>query len=177
MSHRAIGRLLAKLFLVERQLSNVIATTEHFKVGIREWSEYERVRKHISDKHFLEGTVSLTKLQEAIDDISGTNPTLAVELARLIEQLMKAKVASFSASQNIPDAYVRMLSAHEVGLELAEKRLIRIINGLAWEHSIITYLRVKFIRIRAHRGMKRNKKFLESFLAEIRATIGANNSP
>lgn len=170
-NRKIIGRLLAKLLLVYRQVHILIMSSEQFKDNVSGWEEYERIRKRISDRHFLEGAVDLIELREALNELSGIYPTRAWQLQSLVELLSKAKNASFKASVEKHKAYISMLSIHEVGLDQAEKELRHAVIRLAWKHSPLTYLGVLRLLNKGARGLSRNQKFIGGLMADIRAAM------
>lgn len=155
---RSIGKLLARLIRILSHVRTLRAASETFKEHVESWEEYERLRKHISDKHFLEPLVDLEKLHLAVDEISGLHPVESIELREMLDQLSKAKSASFAVSSKVNrDVYVRLLSAHEVLLDLTAQALEKAIKQLAYNHSFVSYIKVFLSCGKAIGGVRRTK--------------------
>lgn len=138
-----VGRLLSKFILAHGELRVIMAVTEDFKNHADDWAHYERYRKGISDRHFLEPPEKVDGLQQAIDDISADYPLHAIKFQAILDALLKSKKTSLRESSKSREVYVRVASMYEVGLDLCEEQLVKQIRKLAWMHGVITYARVR----------------------------------
>jgi hypothetical protein len=164
---RKIGNLLAKLIIIQDQVSTMIVVAEQVKDGANGWEDYENLRKSITDRHFLEPSSHIDSLRSAIDDVSGLYPLEALHLHRLVDMLLKNKNASLSTMSKYPELYIRAISAYEVALDACKAALEKGIRNLAAKHSLITYARVlKKSWLRAHRHQKIDA-FTSKFSGEL----------
>jgi hypothetical protein len=175
---RTIGRLLSQLVALDSQLRTLNMTSEMFKDSSASWADYERARKGLNERHFMQGDVSIEKLDDLIADLAGVRPIQAIEIRGVLGLLAKAKSANFSASILIESVYVRLLSAHEVGLDAARKALRKHVLKLAWAHSPATWLVLVFRLWRQEDSVKRNlgsvAKILEETMREVRDAKAPN---
>lgn len=165
-----IGRLLSKLILIHDQLRVLMAVTEDFKNHADDWTHYERYRKGISTRHFLEPPDQVDGLREAIDEVSGDYPLHAIKFQGLVDALLKSKKASLQESAKSKELYVKVISMHEVTLDLCDEQLAKQILQLAWMHGPVTYARVKIMLGKSRKLESRNQAFLAKFSEE---TFGA----
>lgn len=168
---RNIGKLLAKLIRILSHVRILQSASETFKDNVSNWEEYERMRKYVSDKHFLEPIIDIEKLHSAVDEISGIYPVESIQLRELIDLLSKAKSTSFVSASKNKDIYVRLLSAHEVSLDLAVKELEKGIRQLARKHSAVTYVKIILKLRKGVRGLTSNEEFMKKFSAETWSAI------
>ncbi|NJA04712.1 hypothetical protein HC024_02980 [Methylococcaceae bacterium WWC4] len=168
---RSIGKLLAKLIRIHSHVRILQAASETFKDNVSNWEEYEQIRKYVSSKHFLEPIIDIERLHLAVDEISGVYPVESLQLRELIDLLSKAKSASFIAASKNKDIYVRLLSAHEVGLDLAAKELEKGIRVLALKHSVVTCIQIIIKLRKGVRGITGNEDFMKKFSAETWSAI------
>jgi hypothetical protein len=71
---------MALLLRIHSQVRILQRSAEKFKGMTKSWKDYERIRKHLTDKHFLDSESDIERLRNAIEDISGHYPILAVKL-------------------------------------------------------------------------------------------------
>ena len=57
---RKLGRLVSKLMVVHDQLDTLMVVTEKIKEKVDGWESYERMRKGITERHFLNPRRTLT---------------------------------------------------------------------------------------------------------------------
>jgi hypothetical protein len=171
-NRRRLGRLLTKLLVVYGQVGAIKRVSEHFKDFAESWEDYERMRKGISERHFLEPASHMESLGEAIDEVSGMYPIEALALQGLIDVLQKNKTVSLSESSKSREIYVRFLSVYEVGLDACEAKLKEHIKRFAFRHGLVTYLRIWRKLSRKGQFSAANeafaKKLMEETLAEIK---------
>ena len=170
-NRRSIGRLVSKLLLIHEQVCWLKAMTEHFKDFSDSWQSYERMRKDICDRHFLEPKSHIDSLRLAIDEVSGLYPVEALSLQGLLDQLLKHKSMSLSASATSKDLYVRFLSVYEVGIDFAEDDLRKRLQRLALRHGPLTYVRVRKQISRRATMPKSVQEFVNRFTADSFAEI------
>jgi hypothetical protein len=171
-NRRKVGLLLSKLFATYSQLKTVRAVLEHFEDYAEGPESYERYRKDIVGRHFLEPPSHLESLNDAVGEISGIYPLLALELQSLIEMLVKNKAASLSESSKSDKLYAQFLAVYEVSLDFCEKGLTKHIHWLAWQHGPFTYFKV-LRRIRNRMSNESGafmKKFSDEAFTEIKQT-------
>ena len=163
---RAIGCLIAKLLVVHEQLQVLIAVSENFKDHVDGWEEYERMRKGVADRHFLEPASHLDSLRTAIDEIAGLYPIEALSLHGLIDILLKNKTASLVAMSQSKDLYVRGISVYEVALEASKSQIDKAIRRFARRHGWTTYLKLQLKYRESALNRKRAHGFLSRFSAD-----------
>ncbi|WP_432731293.1 hypothetical protein [Variovorax sp. W6] len=166
-----VGRLLSKFVLAHNELRVIMTVTEEFKNHADDWADYERYRKGISDRHFLEPPEKVDGLQKAIDDVSTDYPLHAVKFQAILDALLKSKKTSLSESAKSREMYVRVASLHEVSLDLCEKQLVKHIRRLSWMHGVITYARVRRMLRSKKRLETRNNSYLFKFSGETFAEM------
>lgn len=166
-----IGRLLTKFIIVQGQLSTLMSTTEAYKDQAADLPAYERYRKGISDRHFLEVPDVVDGLRKAIDEVSSDYPLHAIKFQALLDSLVKIKNASMQESAKSAEIYIRVVSMHEVGLDTCAVQLAEQISRLAWMHGVITYILVK---VENHQ-VKRRGAFKQDFFAETMSQIRSHS--
>lgn len=174
---RTIGRLLSQLVALDSQVSTLNMSSQMFKESASSWADYETVRKSLNERHFLQGDVSIAKLDELIADLAGVRPIQAIEIRGVIGMLSKAQAASFGASVAIESVYVRLLSIHEVGLDAARTALRKHVITLAWAHSPLTWLALVMRLWTQKRGVRKNAGSVAKLLNETMAEIKGTNPP
>jgi len=170
---RKVGRLLSSLLLIQDQLATLIDVCDRIKTHVDGWEAYERMRKGISDRHFLEPSTHLDSIRKAIDDVSGLYPMEAHSLQRLIDLLLKNKKASLAASSLNRDLYVRGISAYEVGLDLAAAELKLVTRRFGHRHGFFTYAKVLFREVRSKRRRTKTDAFLAAFSKDAFAELNS----
>jgi len=166
-----VGRLLSKFILAHSELRVIMAITEDFKNHADDWADYERYRKGISDRHFLEPPEKVEGLQKAIDDVSADYPLHAIKFQAILNALLKSKKTSLRESSKSKEVYIRIASMHEVGLDMCEEQLVKQIRKLAWMHGIATYVRVRHMLYSRKKLETRNQSALAKFSGETFAEM------
>lgn len=157
---RRVGRLLSKLILTHGDLRTIISVTEEYKNHADDWVAYERYRKGICERHFLEPLQKVEGLQKAIDEASSDFPLRAIQLQATLDALQKSKKTSLAESSKNKELYIKLVSLHEVGLKLCEDTLIKQIRALALIHGIGTYLRIRHMQYKSGKLQSQNQSFL-----------------
>jgi len=142
---RRVGRLLSKLIQIRDQVNLLISITADFKDHAEDLEAYERYRKGMSDRYFLEPESQIESLNAAIDDVSGDYPFEALKLRGLIDVLLKSKKTSLSESSRSGELYARLISLHEVTLYLCEENFRERIKRLAFMHGLLTFIKVQYL--------------------------------
>jgi hypothetical protein len=164
---RLLGNLLTKLIRIERQLNTLILATENIKDIAGSWEKYEPIRKGVVSRHFLEPENVRSDFKASIDGIAPTYPLLAIELEDIYQHLLKNKSANLSSSSKIENAYIQMLSIYEVGLDMSEKELKKMINKIAFKHCWLTYLKIKYIDYNRNKNINKNISFVQKLVEDI----------
>lgn len=167
------GELLYKLIHVDSQLKVMMRVTDGYWKRAEDFGDYERFRKGISDRHFLEPASQLSDLTKAVDGISGPYPLDALRLHSTIHILTKCKMANFSESSKLPEVYLHAISAHEVALEQTQEQICNDISRLARRHGIFTFVKFKFQNYKIRRLEQKTNGFLRAFTDEIFDAIKA----
>lgn len=176
-NRRSTGRLLAKLLEVRSHVQTLASVSETLKDVASGWSEYERIRKYVANKHFLDGGLDADNLEAITNDLAGIRPLAAVRIRELFRLLAKAKQANFEESSKFEEIYIRVLSAHEVSLESLASALDKVVHKLAWVHSPITWVRVRISSYQASRRRAHFEPFAGEFVKEIREAMGSEEKP
>lgn len=166
-----VGCLLSKFILAHNELHVIMAVTEDFKDHADDWAHYERYRKGISDRHFLEPPEKVDGLQKAIDDVSADYPLHAVKFQAILDTLLKSKKTSLQESARNKEVYIRVVSLYEVGLDTCEEQLVKQIQKLSWMHGVITYARVHHMLHGRKKLETRNQSVLAKFSGETFAEM------
>ncbi len=178
---RKLGRLVTKLLLINDQIDTLIAVTEKFKDHVDGWETYERMRKSVTERHFLEPASYVESLRESIDELAGTLPVEAVSLHGFVDMLLKNKQASLKALSKSHDLYVRGISVYEAGMQLMQRDLDKRIRRLALRHGLETYARVLLADRRKGRNQKSSSSFVDKFtvdsFAELNRMTSAAEAP
>ena len=95
--------------------------------------------------------------------LSDYYPFEAMQLQSTLHLLMKAGDANLEATSNNKEAYIRLLSMHEVGIEMCDKGLTRIVSTLALKHGLGTRLKLWMYMRKKRRYMPKNSEFLRTF--------------
>lgn len=161
-----VGSLLSKFILAHSELRVLMNVTEDFKNHADDWADYERYRKGISDRHFLEPPEKIEGLQKAIDAVAADYPLHTIRFQAILDALVKSKKTSLRESSKSREMYVRIISLYEVGLDLCEEQLVREIRKLAWMHGITTYARVRYMLHNRKKLEARNQSVLAKFSGE-----------
>lgn len=167
-----LGVLVSKLLHVHSQVLTLQHVTETFKDHFENWEEYEPMRKRLTQRHFLEPESHVESLRSAIDEVSGLYPVEARSLHNLVDMLLKNKGASLLASSKSRDLYIRMLSMYEVGLQGAEKMILKSIRRFALRHGVFTYGSVVWeLQRRRLAAYKKNVEFVDKYSTEMWAAF------
>ena len=164
---KLIGNLLTKLIRVQRQLATVILATEKMKDYPSDWTEYESIRKGITNRHFLEPESVREDFKKSIDDIAPFFPVQAIYLEDLYGFILKSKSASMASHSDNKDAYIRMLSMHEVVLDGINKELLKSIITIALKHGLTTYIKVRYVNYVRTRNKKNLDEFTTKFTSDL----------
>jgi hypothetical protein len=90
----------------------------------------------------------------------------------MLDQLSKAKSASFAiSSKTNRDIYVRLLSAHEVLLDLTAQALEKAIKPLAGNHWFVCYIKVVHKLRKGDWWLSANDDFMNTFSSETWSAI------
>jgi hypothetical protein len=166
---QAIGQLLTKLIRVHRQIGTMRQACEHMHDHAGDCEGYERIRRGIVDRHFMEPQSVREDLKTAIDAIAGLRPLLAIELENTYEMLLRNKSADLTVSSKSPELYARMLTTYEVALDVVDKQLAANLRSLASSHGIATRLRYELSQYRRRKSKARNQAFANKWAGEIGA--------
>src|SRR6185312_12449406 len=129
--YKLLGRLLTRLMDLHGDLKKLIRVSEHIKDIAGGWSQYERLRRRIYDKHFLDNRGKLDDLPNLISDLSNYLPFEAFALQFLSQTLIKSKDVSLDASSHDKETYVRLISMHEATMDQCEKELSKLVRTVA----------------------------------------------
>ena len=168
---KLIGNLLTKLIRVQRQLATAILATEKMKDYPDDWTKYESIRKGIINRHFLEPESVREDFKKSIDDIAPLFPVLAIDLEDVYGLILKSKSASMASHSDNKDAYIRMLSMYEVGLDGINKDLLKSIKTIALKHGFTTYIKVRYVNYVRARNKKNSDEFTTKFTSDLMGEI------
>ncbi len=158
---RSRGRLLAKLILLEGQISTARKAMSHLKQIDLSASEREGVRAKMLQRHFMEGPTSLDALLPLIDESAAATPIASVRLLSIIELLSKHKKTTLremaSADRNI---YDRHLAIHEAGLVALHKEIRGICRAYSLRFSVFSYIGLEMRFFKSERNFKKSKNLV-----------------
>lgn len=157
------GKLLIRLILLRGGVRTHIKVAEDYWRHAENLEDYEKYRKGISDRHLLEPPETLSELRKAIDEVAADQPLLTISVLSTLDVLLKSKKASLQEASKSKDIYMLAISAHEVALDLSEKRLVQHIRRLAWVHGATTYVSVLYMLYAKRTVEKKNDAFLTKF--------------
>lgn len=143
-NRQRLGRLLANLVTLHRQLIAQIAAADSIKGVSGGWEGYEKLRAYVVGRHLLEPDSFEQSLNESIKEIAGSYPMQALSLSGTLGILRKNKNASLTSSSKKAETYVKLLSVYEVGLDLCEASLRKDIRWFALRHGVVTFFRINF---------------------------------
>jgi hypothetical protein len=166
-----VGRLLSKFIRIHGELRVIRSVTEDYKNHADDWEDYERYRKGISDRHFLEPAEKSEGLQKAIDEVSSDYPLQSIQFQAILDTLIRIKRTSLRESAKSNDVYVQVASLHEVGVDICEEQLGKQIRRLAWMHGLYTYLRVLRMQYKSRQLASRNQSATSRLFGETFAEI------
>jgi hypothetical protein len=169
------GKLLVRLILLRGDVRTLIRVTDDYMNHAENLEDYERYRKGISDRHFLEPPENLAELRKAIDEAAADQPLLTISVLSTLNVLLKGKKASLQETSKSDELYIPVISAHKVTLKLSEKRLVQHIRQLAWLHGTTTYVRVLYMLYEKRKAQ--NEAFLAKFSEETFAKMRELRKP
>ncbi|MGK9009115.1 hypothetical protein ACRS9C_07310 [Serratia marcescens] len=163
---KLLGILLVKLIKVENHTKKIILSSEKIKDFCDGWEQYEKVRANVFSRHFLEPNDIIENLKVAINNIAPYYPLLSINLEAILEGLLNNKKATLMQTSKIPgdkDLYIKLLSTHEVGLELSQRELRKIISTIALKHGYYTFIK-RIIDLRKEKKIIENYSNIIDFL-------------
>jgi len=143
LTKRRLGNLIGQLLRVENQLQNLYLASETIVDYARSCEECERIRKQYADAHFLEPGNVLADLSADFATLSARYPLMKTDCDKVRQQLIKIKNTDFSGSATYQKAYIRSLASHRNLVKQCQKDIQKMIDGLCWKHSRVTYLKSK----------------------------------
>ncbi|MCU1064051.1 hypothetical protein [Stenotrophomonas maltophilia] len=163
---KLIGRVLSKLLVVSGDVYVLKTASDQFKDLSDGPIQYERLRQRLYSNHFLQPTEKYQDLLALATSLSDYYPFEATRLQATLHILMKAKDAKLEAASNHKEAYIRILSLHEVGIDACDKELTRIVSSLALRHGVRTRLKLWLDRRRKNALAAERGEFLLRFSKE-----------
>lgn len=137
-----------------------------FKENTKDWDEYENYRKTMRQKHSSIFLDSIESLNKSLDDMACIYPIDAHNLRGLTNLFHRANTTSLAHFSKVPEAYIKFLSALEVGVDCGEEELNKCIKNLAFKHGIGTFLKTRKLLAK----MKNTQivdEYAEEFLTEF----------
>ncbi|MDK9717393.1 MAG: hypothetical protein OEL57_05725 [Trichlorobacter sp.] len=150
------GKALTYLMIIHSQLSILNKHLERLKDLVDSWEEYEPLRAHQVQKHFLASEDLLKNVEVAFVELSGVNPILADKLIGMKNVLEKYRSSKLSQSSKSTEIYIQLLSAQEAVNELLEKKLLNEIYWLAVKYDLVTWFRV-LLKYRTRKNIEDSK--------------------
>jgi hypothetical protein len=172
---RRVGTLLAILVLVRNQINTLIKASDEFFEHLEDLESYERDRKGITERHFLEPANQTDALVEAIRDFSGDYPLHSLKLQGMINALLKVKAASFKEASKNPNMYINMITMHELAIKITAKEIGKYVNRLALMHGLSTFIKFRYTEFMINRKNVKNNQFISKFAGDMLKAIREKN--
>lgn len=139
-----LGRALACLNYLNTEMLMLQGQYDNFKSMLDDPKNYEKYRQYVTKRYPRNDDKFYSKLGESIDVVAEKFPLFAVEIDRVVQSyifLKSMKLSSISEIDN--NFYIKMLSAMEVGHEVYQGQLEKILKRIAFSHSLFTALKFK----------------------------------
>jgi hypothetical protein len=163
-----VGKALTRLFQLHDEVRRLKMHQAFIKDRPGSWAEYEGFRVRAARRYLDQRGGVQETVQEAVDLVSSRWPFDAVDLGSVKVLLTWYYKMELSALASDPEKYVNALSSLEVGLDLADQLLRRLVLKLARLHSPITWIRVRLIWRRHQSPLaQKNREFGEQQLTEL----------
>ncbi|MDR4307297.1 hypothetical protein IHQ68_11785 [Chelatococcus sambhunathii] len=143
---------------------------------MKDLTSFERIRKRGLDTILLEGTVDINRIADSIYNTAATDPVHIVKLISLVQIIDRIKKTTLLESAKIPNAYIMMLSALEVGIDASITEVENQIRRLSWKHSIMTYIKTLLELRRRAKNSGDNDDFINSFYADLQNNLDDSNA-
>jgi hypothetical protein len=163
---KLVGRVLSKLLVVSGDVRALKSAADGFKDLSDGPVQYEVFRRRIYTHHFLEPAEKSKDLLVLASNLSDYYPFEAMQLQAVLHILMKQKAASLESTSKDKEAYIRLLSMHEVGTDACDRELTRIISYLALKHGVFTRIKLWLDRRKRSAFSAKNSQFLGGFAKE-----------
>ncbi len=156
---KILGKTLMQLHFFYLEQIRVLHHFEYLKDNFGINQKYEAMRFRAMQRYVLDNNNFKTSI-ETISELATVYPMTAMRLKLLVENFSFSQKMTFSASSSSPEIYVKLLSMFEVAFELEHSELKKIIFKVAWGHSFITWIQMKW------KYYKMNKQSIASKLTK-----------
>ncbi|WP_313612993.1 hypothetical protein [Rhizobium sp.] len=174
--HRALGRLLAKLIVLEGQTLIALRTKEFSEKLSSDLVMREEFRASMLQHNYMTGMASYDDLLQLVDDSAAFSPIMAVELQVVLDLMKRNKEAEFKSFTTDPQAYERYVSLFYGGFRLLHKDLRKICSSYALSFSIFTFIGVRWRFHKASRNMRSTDGHLDRMGKDLSRLVLLPNS-
>jgi hypothetical protein len=154
---KMLGKALTQLHFLYFEQSKLLAHFEFLKDRFGIGPDYEKMRLKAMERYVLNND-NLKVSLEIVKEVSAIYPLLAMDLKGLIENYAFSQKMKFSSTSSHKDLYLKLLSAFEVAFDIEHKVLRKIIFRLAFGHSTITWIRIRWKYSKIDKGFDESER-------------------
>lgn len=180
-SKRKLGKALSALAYLNREMTPLKVQFEAFKDLSSSHKEFEAFRQYILKRYPRRDDVFIKSLHDSISTVAELLPLSALNLDQLVNRYEFLQDVKLTNTSQDYELYVYQLSSLEVGFELYQKDLEKIIRKLAFMHGIKTWLQFVYEMHQFKKNNPRESKYynklIEQFQEAKEKSINLNEAP
>ncbi|MDD2468076.1 MAG: hypothetical protein PHI97_29205 [Desulfobulbus sp.] len=152
-SKRRLGRAISSLAYLNQEMILIQGQFEVFKDLSDSHQEYERFRQYILRKYPRRDAAYVEQIKESISTVAELSPLTALNLEGIVNRYWFLQEAKLTETSKDYELYIYQLSSLEVGFELYQKEMEKILRKIAFMHGINTWAQVLY----KSRKMRKNR--------------------
>lgn len=152
-SKRRLGRAISSLAYLNQEMILIQGHFEVFKDLSDSHQEFERFRQYILRKYPRRDEAYVEQIKESIATVAELSPLTALNLHGIINRYWFLQEAKLTEASKDYELYIYQLSSLEVGFELYQKEMEKVLRKLAFKHGIRTWAQVLY----ESRRMRKNR--------------------
>ena len=147
---KAIGRSISVLYFLCLEMVQIKMAQERFKDMSQDVKQWERYRQRCFKEYTNQDPEFPKRVESSVDAVAEFYPIEAYHLREITTKYQFLKSKSLKPFTDNQDLYLAMLSGYEMGHIAYQHKLEHIVRFLAFQHSTITWLRMRlhFRRVR-----------------------------
>lgn len=152
-SKRRLGRAISSLAYLNQEMILIQSQFEIFKNLSDSHQEFERFRQYILLKYPRRDEAYVEQIKESIATVAELSPMTALNLEGIVIRYWFLQEAKLTETSKDYELYICQLSSLEVGFELYQKEMEKVLRKLALMHGIKTWIQV----LHESRRMRKNR--------------------
>lgn len=167
-SKRQLAKAISSLAYMNREMILIQGQFEVFKNLTDSHQEFERFRQYILKKYLLRDEFFVKQIKDSISTIAELAPLMALNLESVVNRYWFLQEAKLTESANDHKLYIYQLSSLEVGFELYQKEMEKVVRKLAFMHSLKTWAQFVLELRRMKKNNPRESEAFNKLLAQFR---------